>query len=176
MLKMQPGRHLSRAALKAAHGRECHLLSVTHFKTSPGCSVHTSSLSGCLSGSRTHARMHVHAHAHSSLSFRGLQGGEKSTGFDGKLWQVTECCTLKQMESGSFPLERLLAVFVFSSFFFNILDFFHYCLSDCFWLVPNIHCLPLFSSVSPQLTGHPQRTTFAPFLFPSLPFFHSFPF
>lgn len=77
------------------------------------------------------------------------------------------CCTLRQIQSGSFPLERLLAVF--SPHFFNIFDCFYYCLSDCFWLLANIHCLPLLSSVSPQMTGHPLRSTSSPYFIPFSP-------
>ena len=129
---------------------------------------------------QTHTETHTHTLRNSckdthclctyTQHYRGLVGAEKSRGLMGSYgrWQSV-LCTLWQMESGSFPSERLEAVFYF---FLVFLFFFYYCLTDCFCLLPNIHCLPLFCSVSPQMTSHPWRATSFPFSRSFPPFFH----
>ena len=83
------------------------------------------------------------------------------------------CCARSDKWSlAASPQKDLRLFFIFSSFFFFLFFFFYNCLTDCFCLLPNIHCLPLFCSVSPQMTSHPWRATSFSFSRSFPPFFH----
>lgn len=129
----------------------------------------THQLTLCLSVCRclTHACTCTHTH-----TLAGASEDCRVVRDPGIWWGVVAgdrvCCTLRQMESGSFPLERLLAVFSV----FNIFDFFSL-LPE--WLLLAFTKHPLFTSVQLSLTSDDRPSTKNHFcsIFYSL-LFHSF--
>ena len=162
------GTVIFRSILKELHHSQvCHLVSVSASLSYTPINKPSHQSGLCDMCTHTHTLMYrytyiqcMHIHINPPQNYWGLSGLKNSGGWSVVMTGDRVCCALRQMESGSFPSERLAGV----SFIFSVLFFFFLLLPD--WLllpIPNVHCLPLFGSVSPQMTSHPWRATSSSF-------------
>lgn len=128
---------------------------------------HTSKQALTHQSGRTHARSHTCVPSvctHTQL--QRTVGAEKSRRLMGSYGRWQSVLHAQTNGVWQLPLRKTWGCFLFLPAFFPLFFFITAWLTVSVFL-PNIHCLPLFCSVSPQMTSHPWRTTCFPF-FPSI--------